>query len=75
MTGFNFGSRTKRSKNLTEEVEKESKKWRTDLKRGREKAVMNFVNVVFDKEKPLTNPSEAVILSKVIDAFYESAKS
>lgn len=42
---------------------------------GREKSIMNFVNVVAGKEKPLNNPAEAVILMKIIDALYKSAET
>jgi predicted dehydrogenase len=42
---------------------------------GRERAVMNFVNAVLGKEKPLNTPREAVTLMKIIDAIYESART
>jgi len=44
-----------------------------DEKMGRERAVINFVNTVTGKEKPYSNPEEAVILMSIIDAIYKSA--
>ena len=41
---------------------------------GRERSVVNFVNTVARKEEPLNNPKDAVILMKIIDALYKSAK-
>ncbi len=46
-----------------------------DLDMGRKKLITNFVNVVAGKEKPLNNPTEAVILMKIIDALYKSAET
>jgi predicted dehydrogenase len=45
-----------------------------DEKMGREKAVSNFVNSVLGKEEPLSNPSQAVTLMKIIDSIYLSAQ-
>jgi predicted dehydrogenase len=42
---------------------------------GRERSVVNFVNAVLGKEKPLNKPDQAVILMQIIDAIYESAKT
>jgi predicted dehydrogenase len=42
---------------------------------GRERSLMNFVNVVAGKEKSLNDPAEAVILMKIIDALYKSAET
>jgi predicted dehydrogenase len=42
---------------------------------GRERAVMNFVNAVLGKEKPLNTPRQAVKLMKIIEAIYESART
>lgn len=44
-----------------------------DEKMGRERAVVNFVNAVVGEEEPLSDPKEAVILMKIIDAIYQSA--
>lgn len=45
-----------------------------DVKMGRERAVVNFVNTVLKKEEPLSTPQEAVILMKIIEAIYKSAE-
>ncbi len=45
-----------------------------DEKWGREKTVSNFVNSVLGKEEPLSNPSQAVTLMKIIDGIYLSAQ-
>jgi len=45
-----------------------------DEKMGRETAVVNFVNTVSGREKPLSTPSEAVILMGIIEAVYQSAE-
>ncbi len=45
-----------------------------DEKWGREKTVSNFVNSVLGKEEPLSNPSQAVTLMKIIDGIYASAE-
>ena len=44
-----------------------------DEKMGREKAVFNFVETVRGKAKPVSNPKQAIILMKIIDAIYKSA--
>lgn len=45
-----------------------------DEKMGRERAVVNFVNVVRGDEEPLSTAAEAVTLMKLIDALYQSAE-
>lgn len=44
----------------------------TDKKMGREKGVINFVNTVLGKAKPLNNTKEAIKIMKIIDAIYKS---
>ena len=46
-----------------------------DEKMGREKTVNNFANTVMGKAEPLSSPSQAVTLMKIVDAIYESAKN
>lgn len=46
-----------------------------DSAMGRERATINFVNAVTGKEEPLNKPQQAVLLMKIIDAIYESAKA
>jgi len=42
---------------------------------GRIRCAENFIRVLQGKEKPLTDPSEAVKLMKIVDAVYASAKT
>jgi len=42
---------------------------------GRIRCAENFVRVLNGKEKPLSNPSEAIKLMRIVDAIYASAKS
>ena len=42
---------------------------------GRIRSAMNFVRVLQGREKPLTQPSEAVRLMKIVDAVYRSART
>lgn len=46
-----------------------------DEKMGRERAVVNFVKAVAGEEEPYSNPEEAIILMRIIDAIYESAET
>ncbi|MFA5022134.1 MAG: Gfo/Idh/MocA family oxidoreductase [Patescibacteria group bacterium] len=46
-----------------------------DPKMGRELAAMNFVQAISGQAEPLTKPEEALMLMKIIDAAYTSAKS
>jgi predicted dehydrogenase len=41
---------------------------------GRLKAPYNFIKAIEGSEEPLSTPEQAVILMKIIDAIYESAK-
>lgn len=45
-----------------------------DEKMGRERIVINFVNVALKKEEPVSTPQEGVILMKIIDAIYKSVE-
>jgi len=45
-----------------------------DEKMGRERTVMNFANTILGIEEPLSNPEEAIILMKIIDAIYLSTE-
>ncbi len=46
-----------------------------DEKMGRERAVINFVNVVRGIEEPYSTPEQAVILMKIIDAIYKASET
>lgn len=48
---------------------------RKDPAMGRVRAAENFVKVLEGREKPLSDPSEAVKLMKVVDAVYKSART
>ena len=48
---------------------------RRDEAMGRIRCAENFVRVLQGREKPLSDPSEAVKLMKVVDAIYASSKS
>ena len=48
---------------------------RRDETMGRVRCAENFVRVLQGREEPLSDPSEAVKLMKVVDAIYRSAKA
>jgi predicted dehydrogenase len=46
-----------------------------DESMGRLRSAANFVATIEGKEAPLNTPSQAVVLMKIIDAVYASAKT
>ena len=48
---------------------------RRDEAMGRVRCAENFVRTLQGREKPLSDPAEAVKLMRIIDAVYASAKS
>ena len=48
---------------------------RRDETMGRVRCAENFIKVLQGREEPLSDPSEAVTLMKVVDAIYASAKT
>ena len=48
---------------------------RRDETMGRLRCAENFIRVVQRREKPLSRPSEAVKLMKIVDAIYKSSKT
>ncbi len=42
---------------------------------GRIRSATNFIRAIEGNEEPLNTPDQALVLMKIIDAFYESAET